>query len=138
MNNVHRAALSILVLLASASGTFAEPPVISPTAMFRGGAEHAGVYPPTPPALQGIQWFVPTDGFVTSSPAVEGQTVYIGTGAGKLLALDLRSGAEKWSAEVGSSVGSSPAVVANRVFFTSRDGTMHALSADTGKSLWEF
>ena len=55
-------------------------------AMFRGGATRSGVYAAPPgKALAGLQWRFVTEGDVVSSPTVLGQTVYVGSGDGRLL-----------------------------------------------------
>ena len=62
-------------------------------AMFRGGATRSGVYAAPPgKELAGLQWRFLTEGDVVSSPTVVGQTVYVGSGDGRLYALDRAAG----------------------------------------------
>jgi len=71
----------------------------------------------------------------TSSPAVRGDTVYIGGGAGLINALYAvtdqdASGAVKWFCRIWSSPGSiysSPAVVNDTIYFTSNNGKLYLL-----------
>jgi outer membrane protein assembly factor BamB len=63
-------------------------------------------------AATGTQtWLVTTD-FIETSPAVANGVVYVGTDAGRLLAVDASSGAELWETFPGSgALRSSPIVV---------------------------
>src|SRR5688572_13200163 len=72
-------------------------------AMFRGGATRNGVYAASPgSALAGIQWRFLTEGDVVGSPTVLGQTVYIGSGDGRMYALDRATGTRKWAFDAGN------------------------------------
>jgi outer membrane protein assembly factor BamB len=119
--------------------SFAQTPrhVTGAIAMFRGDATHTGVYSArTGPYLAGLQWRVETDGGVVSSPAILGDTVWIGSSDGRLYAIDLVSGGVRWKTDLGSPVMSSPAVGAGRVIVGTRDGHFHALASRSGKRLW--
>ena len=73
-------------------------PVAAPTAQqgFRGDGAHTGVYPATTrPGLSGFEWRTLTGGEVISSPTVSGNIVYVGSGDGRLYALDVRTGARR-------------------------------------------
>jgi outer membrane protein assembly factor BamB len=106
--------------------------------MFRGGPTHNGVYAvASGKALVGIQWRFVTDGDVISSPAVVGPTVYVGSGDGRLYALDRRSGTKKWAFDAGNAIHSSPAVGGGAVFIGTRNGQFFAVDAATGKQRWK-
>ncbi|HEY3914509.1 MAG TPA: PQQ-binding-like beta-propeller repeat protein, partial [Verrucomicrobiae bacterium] len=75
---------------------------------------------------------------VASSPAVSGRRVFFGDGAGKLRALDLKTGTPRWESSVGGAVYSTPEVAKGRLVFGSTDGNIYALSEKNGKRLWEF
>lgn len=71
-----------------------------------------------------------------SSPAVVGDRVLMATPDGRLAALDLGSGAERWSYELGARTRSSPAVADGRVFIGDDAGIVHAVSLADGRPLW--
>ncbi len=61
-----------LVLAGTALELFAPAGLVGQTAMFRGGADHTGVYTSPPPSLQTLAWKFRTGGRVISSPLVAG------------------------------------------------------------------
>jgi len=107
-----------------------------PPAMFRGDPAHSGQYRGGGGVIVGLQWRVPTDGDVTSSPVIVGDVVYVGTDDGHLLALDRLTGRTRWRYDAKSAVQSSPAVARGLVFIASRDGVVHAVHASTGTVAW--
>ena len=116
-------------------------PVAAPTAQqgFRGDAAHTGVYPATTrPGLSGFEWRTLTGGEVISSPTVSGNIVYVGSGDGRLYALDVRTGARRWMYEAGGAIATTPAVSRGRVFFGTRGGTYVAAEAGSGQRIWSF
>lgn len=74
----------------------------------------------------------------TSSPLVLNGRVYIGSGDGKIYALDARSGKIAWSFATSGRVRSSPASDGKTVYAGSFDGHMVALDARNGKLRWSF
>ncbi len=111
----------------------------STNTMFRGDAQHSGVY--ATKAVQQfnkIKWAHKTNGPVRSSPAVTNDAVYFGSGDGHLYAIDLQSGQEKWRYQTAGAVHSSPAVVNGVVYFTSRDNCLYAVEAQSGKPVLKF
>jgi outer membrane protein assembly factor BamB len=119
------------LLLAGSGGTL----MAASPAMFRGDAAHTGVYGPTGRQLAGMQWRFATGGDVISSPAIADGVVYIGSGNGKLYAIEERSGQQRWAYDAGVPIHSSPAVGGDTVYFVTRNGTLHALDRN-GKSRW--
>src|SRR6266480_4066272 len=79
-------------------------------AMFRGDPAHVGRYSGGGRVLEGVEWRVPADGDVISSPTVAAGVVYVGGGGGGLYAIDLATGAVHWRFDAGSAIASSPAV----------------------------
>jgi outer membrane protein assembly factor BamB len=120
----------ILLLLLFTTGVAAAP------VMFRGDAAHRGVYPAIGPKLVGMQWRFPTGGDVISSPAVAGGVVYIGSGDGKVYAIDELTGVQRWAFDAASPVHSSPAVAGETVYVVTRKGTLLALDVKSGKPRW--
>src|SRR6185295_19272730 len=108
-------------------------------AMFRGGAARNGVYAASAgQALAGLQWRFVTEGDVMSSPTVLGQTVYVGSGDGRLYALDRTAGTKKWAFDAGNPIPSSPAVGGGAVYVGTRDGHFFAVDAASGRQRWKF
>ncbi len=72
---------------------------------------------------------------VAGDPVIDGQTVYAGNQAGRLVALDRRSGQPVWTQTEGTL---SPALPAgNSVFVVSDSAALLRLSAEDGRRLWE-
>ncbi|WP_211265558.1 outer membrane protein assembly factor BamB family protein [Actinacidiphila oryziradicis] len=67
-----------------------------------------------------------------------GGTVYVGSGDGKVYALDAVTGTERWTHTTGDAVDSSPAVVGGTVYVGSNDHMLYALDAVTGTERWTY
>ena len=53
--------------------------------------------------------------------------VYVGSNDGRLYALDVETGQEKWRFKTGGPVASSPAIAGGVVYFSSLDGYLYAV-----------
>jgi outer membrane protein assembly factor BamB len=84
----------------------------------------------------------------TASPVIHGDTVYIGLDAGKLLAVDLQTGEQRWSQTVSLPSGASeldriadidadPLVIGDVIYVASAGQTLAALSTHGGQFLWQ-
>jgi hypothetical protein len=73
------------------------------------------------------RWRSGTPGVVWSSPAVAGDLVLAGDGAGWLHALDRATGAARWTFRAGAGIHGSPVVAGGLVLVGSLDGTLYAL-----------
>ena len=72
-------------------------------------------------------------------PVVLGDTLYIGfNDRDKVVALDTRTGAQKWAFFADGPVRLPLAGKGNRLYFTSDDGYLYCLAADTGALRWKF
>ena len=106
---------------------------------FRGDPEHPGIYDSAPVAkFTQIKWKFQTKGIVVSSPAVVGNTLYVGSADHNLYAVDIATGTQKWAFKTGSGVASSPAVANGTVYFASYDGNFYAVNAADGTLRWKF
>ena len=85
-----------------------------------------------------VRWKFQTKGIVVSSPAVVGDTLYVGSADHNLYALDVATGRQRWAFKTASSVASSPAVANGTVYFLSYDGNLYAVDAADGKLRWKF
>ncbi len=90
-----------------------------------------------------VQWEFPTQGVVSGTPAVVGNTVYAGDSVGNFYALT-RNGQLLWQTKVNGPVTDSPLVVGNVVIFgtlgdetADTPGTIYGLNTQTGKVMWQ-
>ncbi|MDQ3044889.1 MAG: PQQ-binding-like beta-propeller repeat protein, partial [Chloroflexota bacterium] len=107
-------------------GGGASPAVVDGT-VYIGGAD-GGLYA-LAAATGTIKWLFATGSQIGSSPAVAGDTVFLGSGR-TLYAVDANTGQRRWHYAAGDDIESSPAVVDGKVFFGSRDGFIYALGGD--------
>lgn len=129
-----KSGLSCLAFLLLITSVFA-----ADAPMFRGNPQHSGVYDAAGvPNFSQVKWKFHTAGEVVSSPAVVGETIYVGSTDGNLYAIDRASGTQKWKFETKSRVPSSPAVSDGMVYFGAYDGNFYAVDASTGKQTWKF
>ena len=107
--------------------------------MFRGDARHTGVYEAAGvPKLNGVLWSFKATGKVIASPAVVGDTLYIGSTGGVFYALDRKAGTVKWKTAIKARIVSSAAVAGGMVYFGAYDGKFYALDASDGHVRWQF
>lgn len=114
------------------------PAIASAQSMFRGGAEHLGVYQSTAPSLGSVAWKFKTDGRVVSSPLVVGDAVYFGSSDNNLYSVNRADGSLRWKFATKGAVNSSPAFADGIVYANSVDGQFYAVDAATGKEKWHF
>ena len=106
---------------------------------FHGNAAHTGVYeskaltaPPT------LAWQFETHGPIAGSPAIAGETLYVGSYDHVLYALDATTGKERWRFPTEGRIVSTPAVADGTVYFGSMDSKFYAVDAASGKEKWSF
>jgi eukaryotic-like serine/threonine-protein kinase len=113
--------------------------LLAQDAMFRGNPEHTGVYLAAgAPKFTKVKWQFQTKSQVLSSPAIAGDSLYVGSSDHLLYALDLSKGAKKWSFKTEGRITSSPAVSGGVVYCGSYDGNFYAVDASTGQLKWKF
>lgn len=136
-------ALSLLVSgCVGESETDPEPSELTPTVSVTVPADDAAntrVAPGPGPSLRrslGAIWeFEPLEPGM-SAPVIAGSTAYAGSMDDHLYAVDVRTGAERWHTDVGSSVLPPPTHHDDRLFVTPRDSSLRAFDAPTGDLLW--
>lgn len=106
--------------------------------MFRGNPTLTGVTPATVASNLTIAWMFDTQGAVSSSPAVVGDRVYIGSASSNLFALRLTDGQKLWSFTASGPIEASPLVLDGRVFIGDINTNFYALDAATGQQIWRF
>lgn len=96
------------------------------------------------PHLRSGEWIYPRTedviGPIVGSPVVVNDTVYVCSSDGKVYALDITYGDEKWiSAPLGDKLWTTPMVKDEAIYVSTFDGHIYALSAEDGSSLpWVF
>jgi outer membrane protein assembly factor BamB len=83
-------------------------------------------------------WRAQTGGPTECSPAVSGNSVFIGNDAGTMLAVDRATGTERWRFQAKDAILSSPAVANGMVYFGSNDKYVYAVDATTGQQKWTY
>ena len=83
-------------------------------------------------------WAVSIGGHSTSTPAVHGGVVFIGSDDSNVYALHAATGTVKWTYTTGAQVWSSPAVADGKVYVGSLDHILYALDEGTGAEVWKY
>lgn len=76
--------------------------------------------------------------FILSTPAVDGDRLFVGSGNGDVLAVEAASGKVLWRHATAGRVRSSPTAANGVVYVGSFDGHLYALDAATGAERWKF
>jgi eukaryotic-like serine/threonine-protein kinase len=106
---------------------------------FRGTPELTGVAAAPLASNLTLQWTWDAGEPIESSAAISGNTVFVGTQAAELVALDLQTGKLRWRHKVKDGIGeSSPSVFEGIVYIGDLSGMFHAVNAADGKPLWTF
>ncbi len=72
-------------------------------------------------------------------PVVAGNTMFIGSNhSDKIVALDTKTGQEKWTFYAAGPIRFPAAVYKDKVYFVSDDGYLYCVSADAGELIWKF
>jgi outer membrane protein assembly factor BamB len=86
-----------------------------------------------------VAWTYETGESIESSAAIVDGTVYVGTQAEELIALELATGKLRWKYKAKGPIGeSSPTVAEGIVYVGDLSGVVHAVEAATGRGLWTF
>lgn len=107
--------------------------------MMRGKPQNTGVAHSPLAAKLSLKWTYETGSSVESTAAIVGDTVYVGTMTGALVAIDLASGTFKWKYTTGGhAISASPCVHGSTVYVGDEGGTFHAISTANGRRRWTF
>ncbi|MBW8797483.1 MAG: PQQ-binding-like beta-propeller repeat protein [Streptomyces sp.] len=74
---------------------------------------------------------------IATTPAIHGNTLYVGSQDHRLYALDATTGKTRWHVVTGGCVDSCPAVADETVYFGSDDGHLWAVRAENGRVRWK-
>lgn len=78
-------------------------------------------------AARELRWTFPAGSAFRSSPALAGDTLYLGNVDGSVYAVDAGSGTERWRVRTGGRITGSPAVVDGVLYVGSHDGNVYAI-----------
>lgn len=81
-------------------------------------------------------WEVKTGGPILAAPRIDGETVYVGGGDGKLRAVGLADGKERWTYDCKEEIGSPPVLAKGMLVFSTHQDTVFAVDAATGAWRW--
>jgi len=82
-------------------------------------------------------WPFRTGKGIWSRPAVEDDTVYVGSLDGKVYALEVASGRERWHLDLGAGVISDPALARGLLLVGATDRRLYAIDVRTGRLAWK-
>lgn len=128
------------------SGDVASPGAESWTS-FRNGPQLRGLAGSPLPAKLELLWDIPVTDGITSTAAIVGDHVYVGSFGGELLCVDRHNGDIIWTylskeREKPDSFlpafKASPTVTADAIYLGDEDGVFHAIDRKTGQGRWQF
>jgi outer membrane protein assembly factor BamB len=73
-----------------------------------------------------------------SEPLIHHDNVYIGSGDGRMYALNASTGSTVWIFQAGDIIHTNPVIAKERIIFGSSDGNLYALNYQNGQLLWKF
>lgn len=83
-----------------------------------------------------LVWRRELDAHLESSPLAIGETLYLGTDTGDVVALRTSDGSIRWRFNSPDAIKASPSFHDGRIFVADYEGSMFALEAATGKPVW--
>ncbi len=95
---------------------------------------------PKPPGQPGGRWRFSHRNrprAILSSPAVAGETLYVGDLNGYLYARNAQQATDQWQFKAGSGVSASPLILGSRIYFGTDAGVLYALDRTRGSLLWQ-
>jgi len=84
------------------------------------------------------QWEFETGDKIWSTPAIDGDTLFIGSLDNKLYALSATDGSQRWEFKTGGAIVSTALVQDNTVYIGSFDRYLYAVNAIDGSLRWKF
>ena len=106
--------------------------------MFHHDPQHSGYSTSYAPYTNNTIWIYTTNDFVSSSPAVDGDRIYVGSADKKVYCLNASTGNFIWNYTTGGSVLSSPAIADGKIYIGSYDNKIYCLNAANGSFLWSY
>ena len=85
-----------------------------------------------------VLWKFETKGRIYSSPLIDGNIVFVGSGDHTFYAINKKTGGKIWEFKTKGAIHSSPCILDNVVYFGSADGSLYAVDKTKGKLIWKF
>jgi len=86
----------------------------------------------------GSIWEYDTGDKIWSTPAIQGDTLFIGGFGKKLYALDIADGSLRWQFETKGAIIAAPLVYGDKVYFGTFGRRFYAVDIATGEEVWRF
>lgn len=141
-----RSTVAVLVLAIAVAGcgsatpsrsSQVDPKLALDVPTYRGDAARTGQMPgPGPSGHPRVIWQFQATAGIDTSPVVMGGLVVVASTDGVVHAIDLASGTERWSKDLGSEVNGTPVCVAGSVIVGDGAGVLHALDPASGAERW--
>jgi outer membrane protein assembly factor BamB len=125
-----RRALPVVVVAAVAA------PAVEAWPMFRGDAAQTGLTTAPIAERYDLAWTYATGGACTSAVVADGLAV-VGSGGGKVHAVDLASGKARWSVDLGAGIDATPLILDGAAIVGSTEGRLVSLALADGAIRWE-
>lgn len=87
---------------------------------------------------QNLEWTFETEGSFHSTPVMEGEVLYVGSGDKNIYALHKTTGKKLWSFEGDGAIYSDVGLGDNIVTFGNDTGSLYGLDKSSGKLVWKF
>jgi outer membrane protein assembly factor BamB len=105
---------------------------------FRGNQPQTGVARTVLPGKLKLLWDHDTESsYLKSTAAIVGDTAYIGTDEGHVIALNLENGERRWTYDTDDIIEAAPGYNDGRVFVGDLYGVFHCVDAKTGELVWK-
>ncbi len=76
--------------------------------------------------------------YYSGSPAIDGNTMYVGSANGNMYALRTNDGEELWTLATTSPIRSTPAIDERNIYFGDCSGKFFAVNKKNGRLIWQF
>lgn len=122
------------------TGADLRPKILAGSILFRGDTQRTGAYDDTGiRQMSRLKWSRPFGSVVNESPVFADGVLYLGSGDGRIHAIDSITGNNLWSFKAKTSRVFSPVAVADGIVYVgSEKKLLYALNAGTGRKLWQF
>jgi len=116
-------------------GTFCLPPAVRNDTVV-GAGEDGALHALLAESGEKIWQVELVDERLRVAPVISGNLLLVGTARGRLYALDMADGEERWQRELDSGVRTTPLVADGRIWVGSATGRIASLELESGRRLW--
>lgn len=85
-----------------------------------------------------VLWTVPTGNGASASPTIHEGTAFIPGGDGMLYALDVKTGKQRWKADLSEELATTPVWWDGRLIVASHSGTVFSVNGNDGQRQWQY